>query len=148
MVYAPNEGGCQDAGHSGKMQLKIAKVYVVIQETVSDVSDCLHTMKKLPMGLFMDDPCHFITHELHNNPVEAELCYGRERRGCFESPSEFRKPKVGDIIVESSLTSGSGSLFFRTSSQVLPFLFHCWPIMCPSWNKNRSKMAKRTVKQT
>ena len=67
-----------------------------LQETVSDVSDCVHSMKKLPIVLIMDDPCQYITHQFTHYPVEAEEAYGSLRRGCFETVSEYVKPK-GDL---------------------------------------------------
>ena len=39
---------------------KIGSKLEALQESVSDVSDVLHSMKKLPTLHILDDPCHFV----------------------------------------------------------------------------------------
>ena len=39
--------------------MKTASKMETMQETVSDVSDCIHSMAKKPVLLVMDDPCHY-----------------------------------------------------------------------------------------
>ena len=61
------------------------------QESVSDPTDLLFSMKKLPILAICDDPCTLIQHIGHRFPTEAKLAYG-ETQGCFEKPSMTKPP--------------------------------------------------------
>ena len=51
-------GGWMDAWciHDFKIGAKMES----IQESVSDISDIIHSMKKFPVLHILDDPCHFV----------------------------------------------------------------------------------------
>ena len=51
-------GGWQDlwCPHETKIGAKME----ALQESVSDVSDIIHSLKKLPTLHVLDDPCHFV----------------------------------------------------------------------------------------
>ena len=93
---------------------KVGSKMETMQETVSDVSDVLHCMKKLPTVHILDDACHFTrlkvrqshhciimiiwlicSHSFIKYPEESRLSLGSERRGCFEAPSEHKEPTMG-----------------------------------------------------
>ena len=70
-IYAAGQGPChnyvQERGRTGgwtdawcQHDMKVASKIETMQETVSDVSDVVHSLKKFPVLLVMDDPCHYV----------------------------------------------------------------------------------------
>ena len=70
-LYCAGQGPChtytQNRGRTGgwtdmwcQHEMKIASKLETMQESVSDVSDILHTMKKIPPVHVLDDPCHLV----------------------------------------------------------------------------------------
>ena len=39
---------------------KVASKFMPVQESVSDPSDIIHSLKKMPVVHLMDDPCTFV----------------------------------------------------------------------------------------
>ena len=81
------------------------------QESVSDPSDLIHSMKVLVLFmsrynmklrsshfrksdplLVCDDACTYVSHTLQRYPIVGQLAYG-EKRGCFEKPQEDTLPQ-------------------------------------------------------
>ena len=54
-------------------------------------SDAVHTLKKMPKGHVMDDPCGYVRLNFLRYPSESRQIYG-DQRGCFEPPSDTMKP--------------------------------------------------------
>ena len=63
----------------------------VIQESVADPSNIIHSFKKRPILHICDDACTLSAYEIAHYPEESLRCLG-DRRGCFEIPSDSRKP--------------------------------------------------------
>ena len=82
-------GGWQDC-HCPHL-FKLASKMEVIQESVGDPSNIMHSFNKRPICLVCDDPCTLSAYEFAHYPEESELCLG-ERKGCFEVPSESHRP--------------------------------------------------------
>ena len=51
-------------------------------------------MKKRPLVHIMDDSCNYVRYYEHKYPEEGKLAYG-SKRGCFEAPSDSKKPSGG-----------------------------------------------------
>ena len=49
------------------------------------------SLRKLPKGHIMDDPCNLVRHSFLHYPNESRQIYG-ELKGCFEVPSKTVKP--------------------------------------------------------
>ena len=91
----------QEQGRTGGWQdcfcphlFKLASKMEVIQESVSDPSDIIHSMKKRPILIVCDDACTLADFECAHYPEDSARCLG-DRKGCFEVPSETRKPRHG-----------------------------------------------------
>ena len=63
-----------------------------MQESVSDISDIVHSMKKFPKLHVLDDACTFVSNSFIRYPLESQVSLGSERRGCFEPPSQTEEP--------------------------------------------------------
>jgi len=83
-------GGWQDmyCSHLFKLGAKLQ----ACQESVSDPSDLVFSLLKLPILMICDDPCTLVSHSLVKNPSVAEPAYGSNRRGCFEDPDDTKDP--------------------------------------------------------
>ena len=76
-------------------ETKVGAKMEALQESVSDVSDILHSLRKLPPLHVLDDPCHLVSHSFLKYPLESQLTLNDKRRGCFENPSDKRDPQTG-----------------------------------------------------
>ena len=70
-VYVAGQGPCHSYVHHSKRtggwmdcwcphDMKVGAKLEVMQESVSDISDIIHCMKKFPKLHLLDDPCHFV----------------------------------------------------------------------------------------
>ena len=64
------------------------------QETVSDPSNIIHSMRKRPIVHVCDDACTVAEYERIHYPEDTEICFG-DRKGCFEKPVKGLKPTSG-----------------------------------------------------
>ena len=75
-----------------------------VQESVSDPSNIIHSMKKRPVLHVCDDPCTLVEYELVHYPEDSDICFSG-RKGCFETPKEGHEPlcnidcKVSCVLV-------------------------------------------------
>ena len=60
---------------------------------MSDPTDILFSLKKLPILTICDDSCTLLQHVEHRFPTEAKLAFG-ETKGCFEKPSNAKLPNT------------------------------------------------------
>ena len=63
-----------------------------VQESVSDPSNIIHSMKKRPILHICDDACTLAEYELVHYPEDSEVCFS-DRKGCFEIPKVGHKPR-------------------------------------------------------
>ena len=75
-------------------RFKICTKMQAAQETVSDPSNIIHSMKKRPIVLICDDACTVAEYETIHYPHDSEICFG-ERKGCFQKPVKGIKPTSG-----------------------------------------------------
>ena len=97
-VIGPCHGYLQERGRTGGWQdcfcphlFKICSKMETVQESVSDPSNIIHSMKTRPILHICDDACTLAEYELVHYPESSELCFGG-RKGCFETPEEGREP--------------------------------------------------------
>ena len=82
-------GGWQD-GHCPHL-FKIASKMETVQESVSDPSNIIHSMKSRPILHICDDPCTLVEYEAVHYPEDSATCFSG-RKGCFEAPRQGHKP--------------------------------------------------------
>lgn len=63
-----------------------------VQESVSDPSNIIHSLKFRPVLHICDDACTLAEYEILHYPEESQACLS-DRKGCFEKPVEGQDPK-------------------------------------------------------
>ena len=69
---------------------KIASKVQSLQESVSDPSDVVQSMKKMPKVHILDDSCNYVRYRIQKYPEQSAVAFGT-LKGCFELPST-KKP--------------------------------------------------------